>query len=242
MELVFCIGIPFLLTAIGIWVQGTYSWPNYFKVTYIPYLNNWLGSFGLAVAVLLLPILGCCLDYLSLTPATYLFKGFETFEEEWLAMKKAPHDIEKLLVSEFDTIYVQTVDGHLLSCHYTSPYDNACWVEVLQIPEPYESGCARRRESTFPDAPASINVVDRIDVEGCLYFAGMDDYSRSSYILSDTGRVYMLNYGSPNLFSTPNLAGMECLFSTIGLIMGLLAVVWLLNTNKRRNMLKKASD
>lgn len=237
MEYIFCIGIPFLLIAAGLWIQGTQSWPDYFNVTYIPFLNNWLGSFIFTVALLLLPILGCSVGYLVLVGVTSIF---ETSEEGWIALEKSPQDIEILLEAEFYTVYVQTKDGRLLSCHYESPYDKDCWVEIFHIPEFYEfNKCPEWRGGNFAKPLSSISVVDRIDVDACVSFAGIDDRYTSSFILSDKGRVYMYSVGDPYFFSAPNSGGMVCGFSAAGLIMGLIAVIGLIATNNRQNILKR---
>jgi hypothetical protein len=234
---VYC-GIPFFFIALGLWFVGTSYWPNQFKITYVPFLNNEIGSFLFAVVVLLIPILGCCTGYLLLPKVT---SAFEMSEEGWVLLEKPPQDIKTLRAADFHTVYGETIDGQLISCYYESAYDNNCWREVSELPEIRAYGNCSGWNVSFPEPPSSVNIIDRIDIKDCMTFAGMEDLNTSSYVLSDDNQVYQNSYGSSSLLPPPKLIQMECLFSAVGLTVGLLVVFRVMSINKRRNTHKTKS-
>ena len=223
--------------ALGLWYVGTSYWPNQFNITYIPFLNNKIRSFLFAAVVLLLPILGCFTGSLLQAKMT---SAFETSEEGWVVLEKPSQEIKALRVARDYTIYVETIDGRFLSCYYESVYDNDCWVEVSQLPEVRDYGNCYGRIINYPEPPSSVHVVDRIDIKDCMTFAGMDELNTISYMLSDDNQVYQNIYGNPtlNYFPPPKLIQIECLFSAVGLLIGLLIVFGLMHINKKRNIHK----
>lgn len=118
-----CCGIPFFFTALGLWYVGVMYWPDHFKITYIPSLDNEVGSFIFAVIVLLIVILGCCTGFLLQPIVT---SAFETSEEGWVLLEKPPQAIKTLRAADFYNIYAETIDGQILSCYYESVYDTNC--------------------------------------------------------------------------------------------------------------------
>lgn len=239
MEIIFCFVIPFFAIVFILWFVGTSKWPEQFQITYIPLLNNQVGSFVFTTVVLLIPILGCCTGFL-LVPTSL----FEVAEEGWVLLEKPPYPIKSLRAASFDTVYVEMTDGRLMSCYYGSAYDVQCWQEVSEMPDIPEHQCYNRTTtSTFPEPPSSINVTDRIDLEDCMTFAGMGGHrNTSSYVLSDEGQVYQKTQGDPFLIPPLGLIRMGCIFSITGLIVGLLIVFGLMTVNKRRNKLKIISS
>lgn len=234
MDTIICLSIflwLFLLTAASIWVLGTKFWPARFQITYVPFLNNEVGSFLFAVVVLVIPVLGCCAGGSLLPEITSVF---EMSEGGWVLLEKPPQQIKLLRAAEFHTIYAETIDGQLIACYHGSAYDTDCWRKISQIPDTIEYKCYNWI-GDFPEPPSSVNVIDRIDVEGCITFAGMDDTNISSYVLSDEGDVYQKAQGDPSLIPPPGLIRMLCFLSMMGLIVGLLIVFGLMTVNKRQN-------
>lgn len=234
MEIIISCSIPFFLIVLGLWYADT-LWPNQFKITYIPFLDNKVGSFLFAAVVLLIPIVGCFTGFLLQAEMT---SAFEISEDGWIVLKKPPEEIKTLRVSHFYTIYAETIDGRFLSCYYESVYDNDCWVEVSQLPEIRDSDNCYRWIISYPKPPSSVQVVDRIDMEDCVTFAGMDDRNTISYVLSDDNQVYQNIHGNPTYFSPPKLFQIQCLFSVVGLLIGLLIELVLMYINKKRNVIR----
>jgi len=233
-EIIFCCGVPFFFIALGLWYVGVTYWPDHFRITYVPFLNNELGNFLVAVTVLLILTLGCFAGFLLQPVAT---SATEVTEEGWVLLAKSPQEIKTLRAADFFTVFAETIDGQLIACYYESAYDNDCWYEVSQIPDTIESKCGNWR-GKFSEPPSSINVIERIDIENCYTFAGMDSINISSYVLSDEGQVYQNTYGNPSFFPPAGLVRMQCFFSVLGLIVGFLIILGLMSVNKRRNMYK----
>lgn len=219
---VFCCSTPFLFLGVGIWG----AWKEHFKITYIPFMNNRLGSFILAEILLLIPISGLSVGFLlasAITPTQRVTNS------NWVLLPKSSQRISNLRAADFYIIYAETIDGKLVSCYYQSADDYDCWREVWRIPKINKGDVC----FGFPDPPAGIKVIDKIRFEDCMVFAGMEDINESNYVLSDDGRVYRSSYGIGTL--PPSKSNWRDLLPIAGLLTGLIIDFKVIELNKKKN-------
>jgi hypothetical protein len=144
--------------------------------------------------VLPLVIIGCCVGPIA---SSILEIYLETSYNGWVLLKSPPQNISKLQAADFYTVYAETIDGKLISCRYSSIYNNDCWNEISNIPNIKETD----KCYDLPAPPPEIHSAGRIDFGACIPFAGEESTSFSSYILSDNGQVYRLSTGDPALIT-----------------------------------------
>lgn len=218
------------MAAFGFWGVVALFWKEHFRITYISCLDNNWGSFLFSTVILFMPFFGWFVGSSLLSTITFVL---EKPNDGWVLLQNTRQDIRSLQAADFYTVYAETKDGKLISCRYESVYDYDCWNDVSQISE------IRKGDKCydFPAPPFGINVEDRIDVEDCITFAGRLSISRSSYILSDNGQVYRNSYGSPSLIPPYQVIKRQALFSTAGLIVGLIIARKIMTANKKKNSL-----
>jgi hypothetical protein len=145
------------------------------------FANKYL-VFGFAVLlVLVAPIIGCVGGY-------WLYGRDVDSARIWRSLGKPPAPIARLVDAEFDTVYVQTVQGDIFSCYRASQYDIDCWTKVTFVPQVSRGPCALDHPTLAPPPP--LPPVEVLDINYCHRFGR----SEFKYILLADGTVMQWIY------------------------------------------------
>lgn len=151
-------------------------------------------------------------------------------------MPESHQRITKLRAADFYTIYAETTDGQLISCYYASKNEHDCWQRISKIPEIKEGD----KCFGFPAPPQHVNVIDKMQFENCVVFAGMENINTSRFILSDDGKIYRSNYDDTGILP-PSMQWKRKLFPKAGLIVGLIIATIVVVANHKKNAFMAAS-
>lgn len=190
-------------------------------------------------------LLFICASCLGFVAGDVFFSKNSTIPE-WRYLGSPPEKIERLLVADFDTIYVGTIDKNIYSCRWSSPYDVNCWFRVEEIPEIFEPNC-RYPQSTPPSLPFD-NSVEILRFHHCSTFAGSDSDAAFSYYLLCDGTVVQWGYDSFHIGWPAGVIKEWVKYVMTGFVLGIclsisfIIVAYFVNPSCHLESLERSSD
>jgi hypothetical protein len=139
---------------------------------------------------------------------------------EWRDLGSPPEKIEKLIVADFDSIYVKTIFGNIYSCTWASPYDIECWVKVNEIPDKDLNSCGDRVHEPAPK-PLNRQIIETVKFQYCWSFAGREHYSEFNYYLLENGNVLQWGEDDFHFFEPIGVIKREFLYILHGALFGI---------------------
>jgi hypothetical protein len=146
-----------------------------------------------------------------------IFFAVTTPVEVWQLLSKPPENITEIVEADMDNVWVRTTSGKLYSCYWITPYDNECWIEIADVPEPSWGEGEIYEGPPYPgDEPIKQSMAIR-------YYSRFD--TAVKYVLLENGNIRKWTMGGFLVLRAPGLMvryiGSICGFSFIGLFASL---------------------